>query len=174
MGDDAEYYIEQLEKEAWLRRLSENAELNRDNRDLLCWIDGCPTEVWNWTPNCRIPGVFSDLRSAHEIGRDCFLASMTPEDWYDEDASPTETVGLHDIKIFDKLKFCLAATEREATYEVMVLTREDVTWLQGKAVQQKYFAKTLNEKLLAEMLEEMSSFIQSETQQDLFVFAREL
>lgn len=77
MGDDAEYYIEQQEREARFQRACEHAALDHNGKHLLCWADGVgyDDEIWRWEPLNEILGVFSNLHRERQIGSDCFLAS---------------------------------------------------------------------------------------------------
>jgi hypothetical protein len=54
------------------------------------------------------------------------------------------------------------------------LSRSEADLLRREVVRQKCSAKTLKEKMLAEMLEEMVSVIEADSQRKVFVFAREL
>jgi hypothetical protein len=181
MGDDAEYYIEQQEEEARFKQASEYAALDNNSKPLLCWADGVgyEDEIWSWEPLSRILGIFSNLHRERQIGSDCFLANRVPiegdeEDWINEYASPPETDDLKGIKFVDELEFYTADSEADATYEVIVLSRKDADLLRGEVVRQKSSAKTLKETMLAEMLEEMVSVIEADSQRNVFVFARKL
>jgi hypothetical protein len=181
MGDDAEYYIEQQEEEARFRQACEYATLDPNSKSLLCWADGVAyeDEIWSWEPLNRILGIFFNLHRERQIGSDCFLASGVPidgdeEDWDNECASPLETDEIREIKVVDELEFYIANSEVDATHEVIVLSRCDADPLRKEALRQKSFAKTLKEKMLAEMLEEMVSVIEADSQRNAFVFARTL
>jgi hypothetical protein len=181
MGDDAEYYIEQQEEEAQFGQACEDAALDQNRKPLLCWADGVgyEDEIWSWEPLNKILGVFSNLHREREIGSDCFLASRVPiegdeEDWDNEYTSPRETDDLREIKFVDELEFHLASSEADATHEVIVLSRHDAALLRGEVVRQKSSAKTLKEKMLAEMLEQMASVIEANSHRNVFVFARKL
>lgn len=181
MGDDAEYYIEQQEGEARFKQTCEYAALDRNRKPLLCWADGVgyEDEIWSWEPLNRILGIFSNLHRERQIGSDCFLASSVPiegdeEDWDNEYASPLETDDLREIKFVDELEFYMANGEADATHEVIVLSRYDADMLRGEVVRQKSSARTLKEKMLAEMLEEIAKVIEADSQRSTFVFARKL
>jgi hypothetical protein len=181
MGDDAEYYIEQQEEEARFKQASEYAALDCNTKRVLGWADGvgAEDEIWSWEPLSTVLGVFSNLHTGRHVGSDCFLASGVPiegdeEDWDNENASSRESDDLREIKLVDGLEFYLANSEADATHEVIVLSRLDADLLRGEVVRQKSSAKTLKEKMLAEMLEEMVSVIEAESQRKAFVFAREL
>ncbi len=181
MGDDAEYYIEQQEEEERFKQACEYAALDRNRKPLLCWADGVgyEDEIWSWEPLNKILGIFSNLHRERQIGSDCFLASSVPiegdeEDWDKEYASPLETDDLREIKFVDELEFYIANSEADATHEVIVLSRYDADLLRGEVIRQKSSAKTLKEKMLAEMLEEMVSVIEADLQRNAFVFARKL
>ena len=181
MGDDAEYYIEQQEQEARFKQASEYAALDSNSKPLLCWADGVgyEDEIWSWEPMTKILGIFSNLHRERQIGSDCFLASRVPtaveeEDGDSEYARPLETDDLRGIKFVDELKFYIANSEADATHEVIVLSRKDADLLRGEVVRQKSSAKTLKGKMLAEMLEEMVSVIEADSQRKAFVFARKL
>lgn len=181
MGDDAEYYIEQQKEEARFRQACEFAALDLNSKPLLCWADGVgyEDEIWSWEPLSRILGIFSNLHRERQIGSDCFLAGSVPiegdeEDWNNEHASPLEKNDLTKIKFVGELKFYIANSEADATHEVIVLSRYDAEMLRKEAVRQKSSAKTLKEKMLAEMLEEMVSVVEADSQRNSFVFARNL
>jgi hypothetical protein len=181
MGDDAEYYIEQEGLAARFERASEYAALDSDSKPLLCWADGVgyEDEIWSWEPRSRIPGVFSNLYGEAKLGSDCFLASGVPiedeeEDWDNEYASLPATDNHREVTFVDDLKFYIADSEADATHEVIVLSRKDANLLREEVVRQKSSAKSLKEKMLAEMLEEMISIIEADSQRNTFVFARKL
>ena len=181
MGDDADYYIEQLQHEARFRQSREDAALDTNRKPLLCWVDGvgCEDEIWSWEPLDKILGIFSTLHREGHIGSDCFLASRVPnecdeEDWDNENASALETNDLREIKFVNELEFQIANSEAGATHEVIILSRYDADLLRVEVVRQKSSAKTLKEKMLAEMLEEMVSVMEAHSQRNAFVFARTL
>lgn len=181
MGDDADYYIEQQEEEARFNQTCEYAALDHNTKRLLGWADGVgyEDEIWSWEPLNKILGIFSNLYRERQIGSDCFLASSVPiegdeEDWDNEYASPRETDDLREIKFVDELEFYIAKSEADATHEVIVLSRYDADALIVEVVRQKSSAKTLKEKMLAEMLEEMVSVMEADSQRNAFVFARKL
>lgn len=181
MGDDADYHIEEQEAEARFKQACENAALDHNRKPLLCWADGFgyEDEIWSWEPLDRILGIFSNLHRERQIGSDCFLVSSVPiegdEEVFDNEyASPLETDDLREIKFVDELEFYIANSEADATHEVIVLSRDDAKLLRGEVVRQKSSAKTLKEKMLAEMLEEMVSVMEADSQRNAFVFARKL
>lgn len=181
MGDDAEFYMEQKEEEARVMQLSENAALDDNGKPLLCWADGVgyEDEIWSWEPLDKILGIFSNLHRETKIGSDCFVASGVPiegdeEDRDNEHYSPLETNDLREIKFVGELRFCIANSEADATHEVIVLSRYDAEMLRREVVRQKSSAKTLKEKMVAEMLEEMVSVIEADSHRNAFVFARNL
>lgn len=181
MGDDAEYYMEQQEEEARFKNACEYAALDRNRKPLLCWADGVgyEDEIWSWEPLNKILPIFSKLHGERQIGTDCFLASSVPiqgeeEDWDYHNARPRETDDLRVIKVLGKLEFYIANGESDATLEVIVLSRLDADLLKGEVARQKRSAKTLRENMLAEMLEEMVSVIEADSQRNVFVFARTL
>ena len=179
MGGDAAYYMEQQEEESRFKQACEYAELNRNRKLLLCWTDGDAYEIWDWKPLTKILGIFSNLYNINKIGSDCFLSKGIPleydmENWDDEYADTIESIDSMDIKRIDDLKFYIANSEDEATYEVIILSRKDADMLKDEAVRWKSSAKTLKEEMLAEMLEEMVLFIKAYSHRSVFVFAREL
>jgi hypothetical protein len=181
MGDDAEYYIEQQEEAAQFNQASEYAALDHNTKSVLCWADGVrfEDEIWSWEPLNKILGVFSNLHRERQIGSDCFLATSVPmegheEDWNNEDGSLLEPKDLREKKFVGKLEFDIANSEADATHEVIVLSRHDADLLRQEVVGRKKSAKTLKGKMLAEMLEEMASAIETDTQSNAFVFARKL
>lgn len=181
MGDDAEYYIEQEGKGAQFKRSCEYSAMDSNSKPLLCWADGVgyEDEIWSWEPRNKILGVFSSLHWETKIGSDCFLASGVPiggdeEDWDNEYARPPATDNLREMTFVDGLKFYIADSEADATHEVIVLSRKDADLLTGEVVRRKSSAKTLKETMLAEMLGEMVSVIEADSQRNAFVFARKL
>lgn len=181
MGDDAEYYIEQQAEEARFKQASEYAALDGKRKTLLCWADGVgyEDEIWSREPMNRILGIFSDLHGERQIGSDFFLASRVPiegdeEEWDNEYASPPKSGDRGGIKFVDGLEFYVANSEADATHEVIVLSRKDAGLLRVEVVRRKSSAKTLKEKMLAEMLEEMVTVIEGDSQRNGFVFARTL
>ena len=181
MGDDADYYIEQQEEEARFNRASEYSVLDHNRKPLLCWADGVgyEDEIWSWEPLDKILGIFSNLHRERQIGSDCFLASSVPiegdeEILNDKDYSLLEPDNLRGKKLVGELEFYTSNSEADATYEVLVLSRPDADLLREEVVRRKKSAKTLKEKMLAEMLEEMASAIETDSQQNAFVFARKL
>ena len=181
MGDDAEYYMEQQEEEARFKQLLEYMALDDNGKPLLCWADGVgyEDEIWSWEPLTKILAIFSNLHRERQIGSDCFLASGVPIESDEEDsdkeyAGPLGSDEFREIKFVNKLEFYIAKSEPDATHEVIVLSRHDADLLKGEAVRQKRSAKTLREKMLAQMLEEMVSVIEAASQRNVFVFARTL
>jgi len=181
MGDDAEYYIEQQEEDARFKQASEYAALDSNSKSLLCWTDGVgyEDEIWSWEPLNKIFGVFFNLYGEAKLGSDCFLASGVPiegdeEDWDNKHTPQPAINNLSEMTFVNGLKFYIADSEADATHEVIVLSRYDADRLREKAIRQKSSAKTLKEKMLAEMLEEMVSVIEADSQRKAFVFARTL
>lgn len=182
MGDDAEYYIEQMEEEARSRQAckesSERDRLEQNRKPVFCWTDGLADEIWEWQPLARILGVFATIHNISQIGSDCFLSSGIPieddEDWDDEYTSPIEADDSNEIKLVEELEFYVANSEDEATHEIIVLSQHDATLLKDEAAKQKGLVKTLKEEMLAEMLEEMALFIEGDSQRNVFIFARTL
>jgi hypothetical protein len=178
MGDDAEYYIEQQNEESRFKEHSYAADCKR--KPVLCWADGVSyeDEIWDWEPLARINGIFSELHRERKIGSDCFLASSVPiddeEDWDNEYGGPLENDDRREIKFVDKLEFHIANSEADATYEVIVLSQDDANVLRREVVRQRSLAKTLKEQMVAEMLAEMISVIEADSQRNAFVFARKL
>ena len=163
-------------KQAW-----EYAVSDHNRKPLLCWADGVAyeDEIWSWEPLNKILGIFSNLHRERQLGSDCFVASGLPiegdeEDWDNEYASSLETNDLRKIKFVGELKFYIANSEADATHEVIVLSRDEAEMLRKEFVRQKSSAKSLKEKMLAEMLEEMVSVIEADSLRNAFVFARKL
>ena len=72
------------------------------------------------------------------------------------------------------MEFYVANSENDTTHEIIVLSQNDATLLKNEAARQKCLAKILKEEMLAEMLEEMALFIEGNSQQNVFIFARTL
>jgi hypothetical protein len=179
MGDDAEYYIEQQEEEARFNQACEYELLDHNTKPLLCWADGVAyeDEIWSWEPLNKILGVFSNLHKEWQIGSDCFLASSVPiegdeKDWNTGDV--LETDDLREKKFVGELQFYIPNSEADATHEVIILSRPDADLLRKEVVRRKSSVKALKDKMLAEMLEEMASAIEADSQRNTFVFARKL
>lgn len=96
------------------------------------------------------------------------------EDWEGEYEDLSEADNLGEIRIINELEFYVANNEADATYEVIALSRNDADLLREEAAQQKRSAINLKEVMLAKMLEEMISVIESDAQHTILVFAREL
>ncbi len=181
MGDDAEHYIEEQEQQARFQEACEYATLDQNRKPLLCWADGVgyEDEIWSWEPLDKILGIFSSLHREKQVGSDCFLASSVPIEGDEKDrdnkySRPLETDDLREIKFVDELEFYIANSDADATHEVIVLSRNDADVLRGEVVRQKSSATTLKNKMLAEMLEEMVSVMEADSQRNMFVFARKL
>lgn len=177
MGDDAEYYIEQQDEEARFNQVCQYAT-NLHEKVLLCWINGVKNEIWSWEPMNKVFGVFSNLHQNKQIGSDCFLVNKIPnrddEDWKREYENLSDADNHGEIRIIDKLEFYVANNEADATFEVIALSRNDADLLREEAAQQKRSAINLKEVMLAEMLEEIVSVIESDVRHTIRVFAREL
>lgn len=152
MGDDAEYYVEQQEEEARFSKHSNMRHLERKEKPVLCWADGVgyEDEIWSWEPLNKILGIFSDLHREKQIGSDCFLARSVPIEGDEEDWD----------------------SESDATHEGIVLCRCDADLLSWEVVRQKSSARTLKEKMLAEMLEETASVIEADSQRKYVCFCK--
>jgi hypothetical protein len=137
----------------------------------------------------RVLGIFFNLYGETKIGSDCFLANSVPieddeeywdneedneEGWDKEYARQPATDNRREMTFVDGLKFYIADNEADATHEVIVLSRHDADLLRKEAVRQKSSAKSLKEKMVAEMLEEMVSVIEVDSKRKTFVFARKL
>ena len=192
MGDDAEYYIEQQEKEARFEeacRLAAEEEHRRSLlRSLLCWVDGVGYEVWCWEPRIRVVGCFSHLHRNMNIGNGFFLASdihakadeelLLDEEndslMCEQETSSFETEPSGVLRDLEEVPFYLAQCEEVARYEVITVSRKDIALLKAEAARQKDLAHNLKEQLLAEMIAEMASFIEQKAEAQSFVFAREI
>jgi hypothetical protein len=182
MGDDAEYYIQQQEEDTRFEKACQDAARDRNRKSLLCWTDGYEDEVWSWEPLDRINDVFFGLHNQTQIGSDYFLARDIPGEYeYEEEGEAALYVAeiepsndSPEIRTVDGLEFYVANNSADATHEVIVVSRHDVSLLRDEAVRRKQAAKTLREEMLSEMLEEMAAFIEAESRRTLFVFAREL
>ena len=62
-----------------------------------------------------------------------------------------ETNDPREIKLIGELKFYIVNSEADAAHEVIVLSRYEAEMLRKEVVRQKSSAKTLKEKMLAEM-----------------------
>ncbi len=147
MGDDAEYYMEQQEREARFERACQLATEEEHQRTLLrslfCWVDGVGYEVWCWKPMTRVSGYFSNLHRNMNIGDSFFLASdihakyseeltLNEEDdssMYEEETSSFEDKPSGDLKDLDEVPFYLARREVEAQYEIITVSHKDIPLL---------------------------------------------
>ena len=173
---DAEYYIEQQEEEAQFRHLS-NAVNTQNVKPLFFWTDtGAGEAIWDWQPLSVVHGIFADLHQQKQIGSTYFIASSVPhigeEDmWDDEDApSPIPPFGV--IKMVGKWPFYLAENPQDAIYEVLVVSRRDAKLLGMEAKRQQAAATGLKQRMVAEMLVVMATYINNSERSQEFVFAR--
>ena len=120
MGDDAEYFIEQMQEEQLLSSYamdhpSNNGEfcfLNEENED---------EHLFDWSPKGRICWL-SKLHS-HGIGEKSFFARL-------EDKESSMMRGT-----YDKSKFIVVENSFESDFEVLVVIKENIENLKNKAGQ---------------------------------------
>ena len=177
MGDDAEYYMEQQAEEARFNRMCQQAVLEQNIKSLFYYSDEYLEEIWEWEPLSRVLNVFSNLYHLKKIGSDFFLASEIPDEDYEEywdDYHDLVKTDDSKIKVINELEFYIANNESEAEYEVIVLSQKDVVLLEKEVILQKSIAKTLKDKMIAEMLEEIILLIKSYSNKSEFILAREL
>ncbi len=179
MSDDAEYYMEQQEEELRSRLTCEQSLQDGNKKTLLCWSGKCRHELWEWEPLIKVLNVFSNLYHLRKIGSDYFLACNVPIEDYEEDCDYSENhskSAAHGIKkkIIDDLEFDVVDNENEATHEVIVISKHDAALLKEEANRQNNLAKSLKDVMLAEMIVEIAEFVESDSRQNIFVFAREI
>ncbi|SMN02618.1 hypothetical protein SPONN_1497 [uncultured Candidatus Thioglobus sp.] len=80
----------------------------------------------------------------------------------------------YDVKRIDGLEFGIVTDENDANSEVLLLSQEDIGSLKIEAIRQKDCAKGLKEQIISEMLEDMVSFMESNPDDKLFIFARDI
>jgi len=174
---DAEYYIEQQQEESHFHHLSD-AGSTRNVKPLFFWTDTAASEaIWDWQPLGRVLGIFADLHQQKRIGSDYFIASSIPhideeEEWDDEDA-PSTMPPSGVMKMVGMWPFYLAEDPQHALYEVLVVSRHDAELLRIEANRQQAAATGLKQRMVAEMLTVMATYINIERSQE-FVFARML
>jgi hypothetical protein len=77
-------------------------------------------------------------------------------------------------KFVGELQFYIPNSEADATHEVIILSRPDADLLRKEVVRRKSSVKALKDKMLAEMLEEMASAIEADSQRNTFVFCKKI
>ena len=168
MGDDAEYYMEQQAEEESYASSSQQAALEENKKYLFCWVNGVEQDLWwEWEPMSREFGVFSNLYNSKKIGSEYFLSCSLPEQEYEE-------LDAYDAKLIDGLEFGIVTNENDANSEVLLLSQKDIALLKIEAVRQRDCAKGLKEQVISEMLEGMVSFMESNPDDKLFIFARDI
>lgn len=157
MGDAAEYMMElQAEEAQW--KANELAQLDEPRRPLLCWADGELEDIFDWEPGTRILGIFLAFHRQCKIGRKCFLSKGVPKE----------------AEVISGFNSLYACDKSNATHEILVASREDAVLMREQVETARIAAQTLKDRLLADMLDAMASFIESEQSRDVFVFARTL
>jgi hypothetical protein len=157
MGDAAEYMMElQAEEEQW--QAYELAQQDEPRRPLLCWVDGELDYIFDWEPGTKILGIFLDFHRQCKIGRKCFLSKGVPRE----------------SEVASGFNSRYACEKTNATHEILIASREDAALMRERAEDVKKDALTLKERMLADMLDAMAGFIETELNRDIFVFARTL
>lgn len=181
MGDDAEYYMEQLAEAKSYDDMCERASLAEKQKSLFCWVNGEEEDLWwSWEPMTSVHGVFFNLYDARKIGSDYFLSCLLPGEEYEDEEDDgydgifRESEAECEVKVIDGLEFAVVDKDSEASSEVLILSQKDVAPLKEEAIRQKSCAKNLKEQMISEMLEEMCSFMDSNRKYTSFVFAREI
>jgi len=67
-----------------------------------------------------------------------------------------------------------ACDKTNATHEILVASRKDAALMRKQAETARNDALTLKDRILADMLDAMADFIETESNRDVFVFARTL
>jgi hypothetical protein len=178
MGDGAENFIEQQEKEKQQQQAYQQA-LNRSGiKCLITWTDGIQDELWDWSPAARVQGIFSELHNTKKIGQEYFLVNNLPQYYDGEDNDDSiEQSGINKNSLHDlikKLKTFAVGSQSEALCEVIILSKADKKLLGHEVVRQRKEAKSLKEEMIPSMFLEMISYMESEPRQDVYVFAREI
>lgn len=157
MGDVADYMMElQIEEKQW--QAFELADQDGPKRPLLCWADGKLDHIFDWEPRTKILGIFLEFHKQNKIGRKCFLSRGVPKE---SDVA----------KGFNPRYSC---NRNNATHEVLITSQEDAALMRERSKAIKGNSPTLKERMIAEMLEAMADFIESDSNRDYFVFARTL
>jgi hypothetical protein len=157
MGDAAEYMMElQAEEAQW--QAYELAQLDEPRRPLLCWAEGELDDIFDWEPGTKILGIFLAFQRHYKIGKKRFLSKGIPREG----------------EVASGFNSRYACDKSNATHEILVASREDVVLMREQAEIAKIDAQTLKERMLADMLDAMANFIESEPSRDVFVFARTL
>lgn len=157
MGDVAEYMMElQAEEAQW--QAYELAQLDEPRRPLLCWADGELEDIFDWEPGTKILGIFLAFHRQRKIGRKCFLSKGVPRE----------------AEVASGFNSRYACDKSSATHEILVASRDDVVLMREQAEIARIAAQNLKERMLADMLDAMANFIETESGRDVFVFARTL
>jgi hypothetical protein len=109
-------------------------------------------------PGTKILGIFLAFQRHYKIGKKRFLSKGIPREG----------------EVASGFNSRYACDKSNATHEILVASREDVVLMREQAEIAKIDAQTLKERMLADMLDAMANFIESEPSRDVFVFARTL
>lgn len=166
MGDDAEYYLEQMQENAdFLQKVAYDIASER-TKSVFCCLDNSDFyDIWSWEPLSRVEDVFSVLHKEKKLGKEYFLAN-------ENEVSATQSLN---TKLINGVVFHLVEDKSQATCESIVLSQDDVTQLELEAINMERRASSLKETMLSEMLQEMVLFIrQNRLENASFLFVREL
>jgi hypothetical protein len=157
MGDAAEYMMElQAEEEQW--QAYKLFRQDEPRRPLQCWADGELDYIFDWEPGTKILGVFLGFHRQHKIGMKCFLSKGVPRE----------------SEVASGFNSRYACDKTNATHEILVASRKDAALMRKQAETARNDALTLKDRILADMLDAMADFIETESNRDVFVFARTL
>ncbi|MBD1872011.1 hypothetical protein H6F75_00810 [Nodosilinea sp. FACHB-131] len=167
MGDDAEYWIEQQAEELTFEKF-ENP--NSGLKSLVCWLDDVETEIWNWAPGCRVPEWVYLLYKDLKVGGDFFLAKSIQADT-DQDVHPPAQ---NPFRAINGIVYELSNDNTEAHFEVIVISRQELSKIKETAERLKSQASNLKEECFAEMVDEIAVFIEEESYIESFVLHMEI
>jgi hypothetical protein len=154
MGDAAEYMMElQTEEEQW--QAYELSRQDEPRKPLLCWADGELDYIFDWEPGTKILGVFQGFHRQRKIGRKCFLSKGVPRE----------------SEVASGFNSRYACDKTNATHEILVVSRQDAVLMREQAEISRNDAQTLKDRMLADMLDAMADFIETEENRSVFVFA---
>jgi hypothetical protein len=168
MSDDWEYWVEQQEEE---RQFLQFANHDPYRKSLICWLDGIENEIWSWHPGHRVFGWMSRLHKDLQIGSKSFLARNIYANEEREQHLFSESKPL---QVLDGIAYEVMGNEPEAQFDVIVLSRSDLSRLKKVAESLSSTAKDMKEGYFVEMVEAIATFIEEEVSIKKFAIYREI
>ncbi len=168
MSDDWEYWVEQQEEERQFLLLANNDPYRKG---LICWIDGIANEIWNWYPGHRVFGWMSLLHKELKVGSKSFFARNI---YPNEDREQHLFSESKPLQVLGGIAYEVTGNEPEARFDVIILSRSDLSRLKKVAESLIRTAKDMKEEYFAEMVEAIANFIEEEESIKKFVIYREI